>query len=190
MQIPMPGHTIGASMEQQINEDLNTIKSLVEEHDAIFLLTDSRESRWLPTLLGTIFQKVRTECFISDENFTFYLCLFSLQIVINAALGFDSYLVMRHGAGSQGNEAAGDAAQAIDIGDLKCIGGTNLGCYFCNDVTAPGNVSIITKKYILFVDNFYFAFEIFGITNSFVQKIFMLILNVCDKKIWHTECWC
>lgn len=38
------------------------------------------------------------------------------------ALGYDSYLVMRHGIKGKNNEP-------------------KLGCYFCNDVVAPGNVS-------------------------------------------------
>ena len=42
----------------------------------------------------------------------------------NAALGFDTYLVMRHGVVD---------SQSADNGD------TQLGCYFCNDVVAPGD---------------------------------------------------
>lgn len=47
------------------------------------------------------------------------------QIVMNAALGFDTFLVMRHGA--RATHAAGK----------------RLGCYYCNDIVAPADVSAL-----------------------------------------------
>ncbi|KAI9019505.1 hypothetical protein CLU79DRAFT_804841 [Phycomyces nitens] len=89
--IPMPGHPLSAA---QLEKDSNALSDLIESHDVVYLLTDSRESRWLPTMLATKFNKM----------------------VINSALGFDTYLVMRHGS-RQGH--------------------SDLGCYFCNDIVAP-----------------------------------------------------
>jgi ubiquitin-like modifier-activating enzyme ATG7 len=62
---------------------------------------DTRESRWLPTVMGKAEGK----------------------IVMNAALGFDTFVVMRHGVTDHENPEG------------------ELGCYFCNDVVAPMNVS-------------------------------------------------
>ncbi|CAA9997686.1 unnamed protein product [Nesidiocoris tenuis] len=93
MTVPMPGHTTeGVKEAAQLHR-------LIEEHDTVFLLTDSRESRWLPTVIATSMNK----------------------LAITAALGYDTYLVIRHGVKSN------DSAE------------NKLGCYFCNDVTAPGN---------------------------------------------------
>ncbi|KAI1173135.1 hypothetical protein F4777DRAFT_581259 [Nemania sp. FL0916] len=95
LSVPMLGHPI----VDKTQADFERLKSLIDEHDAIFLLMDSRESRWLPTVMGKA----------------------SGKIVMNAALGFDSYVVMRHGA------------------EPKDGSDDTLGCYFCNDVVAPGD---------------------------------------------------
>lgn len=122
--IPMPGHPISSTPEAQ-EETCSAIEQLqimAQDHDVIFLLTDSRESRWLPTLIGTAYNK----------------------IVVTAALGFDTYLVMRHG--TRREEEGGDYVDVPappEANGWKSIGGDSLGCYFCNDITAPGNVSVI-----------------------------------------------
>ena len=66
------------------------------------------------------------------------------QIVMNAALGFDSYLVMRHGFQTNNiMEAEGDTnLSSTVIAGFHKINCCDLGCYFCNDIVAPGNVCV------------------------------------------------
>ncbi|XP_058195941.1 ubiquitin-like modifier-activating enzyme atg7 isoform X3 [Rhododendron vialii] len=51
MGIPMPGHPVPSQEEDSVLQDCRRLQVLIDSHDAIFLLTDTRESRWLPTLL-------------------------------------------------------------------------------------------------------------------------------------------
>jgi ubiquitin-like modifier-activating enzyme ATG7 len=54
--------------------------------------------------------------------------------LINVALGFDTYLVMRHG---QEPSAEGATAEAGPTRDSHAA--SKLGCYFCNDIVAATN---------------------------------------------------
>lgn len=99
--VPMAGHPI--MDEEKAKSDFTTLQKLVHDHDVIFLLMDTRESRWLPTVMGKAEGK----------------------IVMNAALGFDTFVVMRHGV-------------RLDQGRDQ-----ELGCYFCNDVVAPADVGLL-----------------------------------------------
>ena len=94
LSIPMPGH---AEKREVIEATVEQLDRMVQDCDVVYLLTDTRESRWLPTVMAAAHDKM----------------------LINAALGLDSWLVMRHG---------GDTTRQ------GC-----LGCYFCNDVVAPEN---------------------------------------------------
>lgn len=71
----MPGYTIGESLKKQATESLKTIEQLIESHDVIYLLTDSRESRWLPTMLAAAHDKVRQKL---KQNFWFELRLMNI----------------------------------------------------------------------------------------------------------------
>jgi len=98
----MPGHGSGTEeAKKELIDNMNRLEELIKEHDVIFLLTDSRESRWLPTVMANLHKKI---CF-------------------TVALGFETYLVMRHGV----------PASLSKEGEMR------LGCYFCNDVVAPRN---------------------------------------------------
>lgn len=58
MAIPMPGHPVPSQEEESVLDDCRRLCELIESHDAVFLLTDTRESRWLPTLLCANANKV------------------------------------------------------------------------------------------------------------------------------------
>lgn len=98
----MPGHIVADHERETVQNNVTNLEKLIDEHDAVFLLTDTRESRWLPSLIA----------------------LAKNKIVINAALGFESFVVMRHGLVSSDPQKK------------------RLGCYFCNDVIAPVDVCV------------------------------------------------
>ncbi|KAL4655850.1 ubiquitin-like modifier-activating enzyme ATG7 [Arapaima gigas] len=146
LSIPMPGHPVSFSEATmaQARQDVEKLEALISAHDVVFLLMDTRESRWLPTVIAASQRK----------------------LIINAALGFDTFVVMRHGMKRpKGVESAISSPSSADpsLASETCsssssisppnpspagfpgsslfsnIPGHRLGCYFCNDVVAPGD---------------------------------------------------
>jgi len=127
MSIPMPGHPVNFSSVtlEQARRDVEQLEQLIESHDVVFLLMDTRESRWLPAVIAASKRK----------------------LVINAALGFDTFVVMRHGLKKPKQQGAGDLCSSHLVAPADLLGsslfanipGYKLGCYFCNDVVAPGD---------------------------------------------------
>lgn len=56
--IPMPGHSIPAADKDSFVSNVQRLDQLIQEHDVIFALTDSREARWLPTVMCAAHNKV------------------------------------------------------------------------------------------------------------------------------------
>ena len=54
----MPGHPIAPALVEKTKEDVKVLEQLIDEHDVVYLLMDSRESRWLPTVIGASKRKV------------------------------------------------------------------------------------------------------------------------------------
>ena len=69
LSVPMPGHPIPPSSLDKVKKDFEQLEQLIDEHDVVFLGMDSRESRWLPTLLGGVKGKVSTldRFFVSSQ---------------------------------------------------------------------------------------------------------------------------
>jgi len=110
LSILMPGHPpSNAKSMREFEASYHKLKELIQKHDVIYMLTDSRESRWLPTVLGCSFGK----------------------LVINVALGFSSWVIQRHGVWEVAD------LEAVKNNPSAELSYKRLGCYFCNDIVAP-----------------------------------------------------
>ncbi|CBZ23613.1 putative ubiquitin activating E1 enzyme [Leishmania mexicana MHOM/GT/2001/U1103] len=108
--IHMPGHRIDEAKADKALGEIHRLEELIAESDVVFLLTDSREARWVPTIIAAA----------------------TGTPVINVALGFDTYVVMRHGVPVQTSRS-----NAVGEDDCRDTLRTPLGCYFCSDIIAP-----------------------------------------------------
>lgn len=100
--VPMPGHRVGAGCAAAVRR----LWDAVAAHDAVFCLTDSREARWLPAVLGGVCGKA----------------------VLTIAMGFDTYVAMRHGPSVLYASGGGSITGATTSGrDSACLGDRDRG---------------------------------------------------------------
>lgn len=101
-------------------------------------MTDTRESRWLPTIIA----------------------MRSGKLLINSAIGFDTFLIQRHAIrdidrqifsrydvdkmfDDRSIEPTATSSKMSNPVDMKDqVSAESLGCYFCNDIVAPGNSTL------------------------------------------------
>lgn len=125
--IPMPGHHVVDKEIDQTKKDIELLETLIGENDVTFLLMDTRESRWLPTVIAMSKQK----------------------LVINVAIGFDTFLLQRHGirnynsccipnqsSSETSTEVSSDPKPNVQPSQLSA---DKLGCYFCSDIVGPAD---------------------------------------------------
>lgn len=74
LEVPMPGHVTGL---ENIEETFPRLEELIDTHDVVFMLTDSRESRYLPSLMTAVASRAEKS-----------------PLGITVALGYDSFVVM------------------------------------------------------------------------------------------------
>lgn len=116
LEVPMPGHP--HKTPEVLRKNIQQLRELIESHDVVCMLTDSRESRWLPSLLVAAAQRGRKAVTPPSPEavgaFEPPRRVLRPPLGMTVALGFDSFLVQR--------QTYLESPSA---------------CYFCNDVTAP-----------------------------------------------------
>ena len=88
----MPGHHCSPDSYEKVKNSVEKLDNLIQTNDVTFLLTDTRESRWLPTVIGEARGK---------------LC-------ISIALGFDTFSVVRSGSKNCGCYFCNDVVAPVD----------------------------------------------------------------------------
>ena len=122
----MPDHVVQGVMEKEemergVEEKVSRLCDLIDTHDVVFLLTDSRESRWLPSLL----------------------CCIARKLCINIALGGDSFLIQRYGLGTEvyAKEGLKQFKSLHTLLSGECTVEEDAmkrdSCYFCSDILSP-----------------------------------------------------
>lgn len=93
MAIPMPGHPVPSQEEESVLNDCRRLHDLINSHDVVFLLTDTRESRWLPTLFSAASKKVLSPFSLFTIFLVHVLCW------LDFCLCYCHHIVLTHSGG-------------------------------------------------------------------------------------------